>query len=243
MSEPPGISPHARVESTEVGTGVSVGEFAVIRAGAAIGDGVVVHPHAFIGDGVTVDADCEVFNGTVLGKEPKGAGAVAREPVFDRRVEIGEGCSIGPHAVIYYGVTVRGGTLIGDGASVREGCRIGERCIISRYVTINYDTQIGDRTKVMDMTHLTGRMQIGNGVFVSDRVATANDNAPLSAYEDDRIKGPTIEDGATIGLGAVLLPGIVIGRGAIVAGGAVVTRDVPAATVVAGVPARHLRYA
>src|SRR5438270_13497550 len=150
MSEPPRISPHAIVESEQLGARVNVGAFAVISAGAQIGDGVVVHPHAFIGDGVTVHAECEVFHGSVLGKEPKGAGAVARAPVFDRWIEIGQGCSIGPHAVIYYGATIGARSLIGDGASVREGCRIGERCIISRHVTINYETVIGDRTKVMD---------------------------------------------------------------------------------------------
>lgn len=56
-----------------------------------------------------------------------------------------------------------------------------------------------------------------------------------------RIRRVTVEDGADIGVNAVLLPGVTIGRGAIVGAGAVVTRDVPAMTVAAGVPARAVR--
>ena len=51
-----------------------------------------------------------------------------------------------------------------------------------------------------------------------------------------------IEQGADIGARAVILPGVRIGRGAVVGAGAVVTRDVPPLAVVAGVPARVLRF-
>jgi acetyltransferase-like isoleucine patch superfamily enzyme len=47
-----------------------------------------------------------------------------------------------------------------------------------------------------------------------------------------------LEDGCSIGAGAVVLPGVTIGRGAMVGAGAVVTRDVSADTVVYGNPAR-----
>ncbi|MGH2411030.1 MAG: acyltransferase, partial [Chloroflexota bacterium] len=51
-----------------------------------------------------------------------------------------------------------------------------------------------------------------------------------------------IEDDSDLGVGSIVLPGVRIGRGAIVGAGAVVTRDVPAYAVVAGTPARILRY-
>lgn len=164
---------------------------------------------------------------------------------MERRLESpdtvsGDECSIGPNAVIFYGVSIGSKTLLGDGASVRENCRIGSRCILSRYVTVNYDTVIGDRTKVMDSSHITGRAVIGNDVFISVMVGTTNDNA-IAAGFGDHIRGPVIEDNAIIGVGASLLPAVQIGSKAIVAAGSVVTKDVKPSTMVAGVPARFVK--
>ena len=55
------------------------------------------------------------------------------------------------------------------------------------------------------------------------------------------IKPVRVDDGADIGVNAVLLPGVTVGKGAIVGAGAVVTKDVPPFAIVAGVPARLLR--
>jgi acetyltransferase-like isoleucine patch superfamily enzyme len=56
------------------------------------------------------------------------------------------------------------------------------------------------------------------------------------------IRPVRVEFGADIGTGAILLPGVTVGRGAIVGAGAVVTRDIPPYAIVAGVPARFLRW-
>ena len=52
------------------------------------------------------------------------------------------------------------------------------------------------------------------------------------------VHGATVLDGSLIGIGAVVLNGVTVGEGAIVAAGAVVTQDVPARTLVAGIPAQ-----
>lgn len=233
------MSKLAVIESEAIGQNVTIHEFAVIRRGAVIGDGAVIHPHVVIAAGVTVGAGVEIFPGAFLGKEPKGAGATARLPVFERRIVVGDGCSIGPHAVLFYDVEIGEGTLLGDGASIREQGRIGARCILSRYVTLNYNVRVGDRTKIMDLCHITGNTTIGSDVFVSTMVGMTNDNAMGQAgYHEDAIRGPTIEDGAMIGAGATLLPRVVIGARAVVGAGSVVTRDVAPGVTVMGVPAR-----
>lgn len=236
------ISPLACVESRAIGKNVTIHPFAVVYDGAIIGDDVVIHPHAVIASGVTIGRGTEIFPGAFIGKEPKGAGATARTPVFERHVTIGEDCSIGPHATVYYDVAIGNHTLLGDCASVREKVRIGSFCIISRCVTINYDTKIGDRTKIMDSTHITGNAVIGSDVFISLLVGSTNDNAMgQKGYDAEHDRGPTVCDGAMIGAGAMLLPSVKIGEHAIVAAGSIVTKNVEAHSLVVGSPARKIR--
>jgi len=238
----PGISAFARVDSELIGSGVTIGEFVVVREGAQIGDGAIIHPNVVIERGAVVGAGCEVFPGSYLGKEPRGAETVARPPAFEPGLVIGARCAVGPHAVVFCDVTIGEGTLLGDGASIREGGRVGDRCLISRYVTLNYDVRVGHDTKIMDQTHITGGARIGDHVFISVLVATTNDNAlGAKGFTAETPQPPVVEHRAMIGAGATLLPGVTIGEGAIVAAGSVVTRDVAPETMVAGVPATYRR--
>ncbi|WP_392408629.1 acyltransferase [Chlorogloeopsis fritschii PCC 9212] len=59
---------------------------------------------------------------------------------------------------------------------------------------------------------------------------------------DLEIKSVRIEAGADIGMNAAILPGVTIGKGSIVGAGAVVTKDVSPFAIVAGVPAKFLRW-
>ena len=51
-------------------------------------------------------------------------------------------------------------------------------------------------------------------------------------------RGVVIEEDCWLGAGAVVIDGVRVGKGSVVAAGAVVTRDVPAYSIVAGIPAR-----
>ena len=59
---------------------------------------------------------------------------------------------------------------------------------------------------------------------------------------DLEVRPVRVEEWADIGTGAILLPGVTVGKGSIVGAGAVVARDVPPFSVVAGVPARFVRW-
>jgi UDP-3-O-[3-hydroxymyristoyl] glucosamine N-acyltransferase len=222
-----------------IGDNVGIGPYAIV-GDATIGNDCVIHAHVSIGDKVVLGKAVEVFPGALIGKEPNDAGATARMPIFDRMIEIGDGCSIGPNAVVFYDVTIGSNTMLGDGASIREQCRIGNRCIISRYVTFNHSATVGDRTRIMDYTHITGHMVIGDDVFISIHVSTTNDNEIRSGYVAN-IRGPIVENGATISANAILLPGVTVGAMAMVGAGAVVTRNVPPNILVTGTPARYAK--
>ena len=122
----------AIIETDIIGKNVSIGHFAVISAGVIIGDNVTIHPHVVIEVGVTIGNNVEIFPGAYLGKRPKGAGAVSREIDYQRQINIGDHCVIGPNAVIYYDVSIGNNTLICENASIREKVTIGEFCLISR---------------------------------------------------------------------------------------------------------------
>lgn len=86
------------------------------------------------------------------------------------------------------------------------------------------------------------RITIGDGVAIADGVLIRDtDDHDLLAEGYERTQPVTIGDHVWIGQRATILKGVTIGDNAIVAAGAVVTRDVPANTVVAGVPARVIR--
>lgn len=89
-------------------------------------------------------------------------------------------------------------------------------------------------------------ISIGNHVTIAAGVTfTTHDGGVWvlrEKYPDIDVFGKiTIEDNVFVGMGATILPGVTIGRDSIVAAGALVNRDVPAGSVVGGVPARHIR--
>ena len=108
---------------------------------------------------------------------------------------------------------------------------------------------IGARCKIQSHTFICDGVTIGDEVFVGHGVMFVNDKTPratsasgaLQSVEDWKLLRTVVERGASIGSGAVVLGGIRIGAAALVGAGAVVTRDVAAASVVAGVPARVRR--
>lgn len=128
------------------------------------------------------------------------------------------------------------------------GCRIGDGSRIGPFVEIQRGVTIGSNCKIQSHTFVCDGVEIEDGVFVGHGVMFVNDKTPratsdsgeLQTEEDWELLSTTVERGASIGSGAVVLGGVRIGTGALVGAGAVVTRDVAAGTTVAGVPARLL---
>lgn len=128
------------------------------------------------------------------------------------------------------------------GCSIADGSRIGPFVEIQRGVTI------GARCKISSHSFICTGVEIGDEVFVGHGVVFVNDKYPRSVNEvgelqteaDWTLLRTTVEDGAAIGSGAVILGGVTVGARAVVGAGAIVTRDVAAGTIVAGSPARVL---
>lgn len=129
------------------------------------------------------------------------------------------------------------------------GCEIGDETKIGTFVEIQRGARIGRRVKVSSHTFICEGVEIEDFVFVGHGVTFINDRYPratnadgsLQTAADWKVVSTIVRRGASIGSGSTIMCGVEIGEDAVVGAGSVVTRDVPAATIVAGNPARVLR--
>jgi acetyltransferase-like isoleucine patch superfamily enzyme len=127
---------------------------------------------------------------------------------------------------------------------------LGQNSVVESYSCINNavgDVIIGDHTRIGIHNTIIGPVTIGSHVNLAQgiTVTALNHNFSDTTRRIDEqgisTNPVTIENDDWIGANAVILPGVTIGQHAVVAAGAVVTADVPANTVVGGVPARIIK--
>lgn len=135
------------------------------------------------------------------------------------------------------------GTRIWAFAQVLPGATIGVNCNISNGVFIENDVKVGDHVTVKCGVQLWDGITLEDNVFVGPNVTFTNDKRPRSKVTPQAFLCTVVEEGASIGANATILPGIRIGRNAMIGAGAVVTRSVPPNAIVVGNPAKIIGYA
>jgi acetyltransferase-like isoleucine patch superfamily enzyme len=131
------------------------------------------------------------------------------------------------------------------------GCEIGDDVKVGAFVEIQKGAKVGNRCKISSHSFicegvtLEDEVFVGHGVtFINDRFPRAtNGNGSMQTEADWTCVPTVVKKGASLGSGVTILCGVVIGERATVGAGSVVTKDVPDGAVVAGNPARVLRYA
>ena len=134
------------------------------------------------------------------------------------------------------------GTRIWQFVVILPGAKIGTECNICAHVFIENDVIVGDRVTIKCGVQLWDGLRVGDDVFIGPNATFTNDKFPRSKQFPAKFLETIIENGASIGAGAVILPGITIGQGSMVAAGSVVTKDVASKSLVQGNPARHIRF-
>jgi len=130
------------------------------------------------------------------------------------------------------------------------GCRIGDDTKIGAFVEIQKNAVVGQNCKISSHTFICEGVTIEDSVFVGHGVTFINDSYPrattangqLQTEQDWAVEKTLVKTGASIGSGATILSKITIGEHAIVGAGSLVAADVPAYAIVAGNPAKVLRY-
>jgi acetyltransferase-like isoleucine patch superfamily enzyme len=130
------------------------------------------------------------------------------------------------------------------------GCEVGDNTKIGAFVEIQKNAKVGKNCKVSSHTFVCEGVIIEDDVFIGHSVTFINDSYPrataadgqLQTEQDWKVEQTLVRRGASIGSGSTILSKITIGEKAIVGAGSVVTKDVPANAIVAGNPAKVLRY-
>lgn len=130
------------------------------------------------------------------------------------------------------------------------GCEIGDGTKIGAFVEIQKNAFVGKNCKVSSHTFVCEGVTLEDNVFIGHGVTFINDTYPRSTNSDGsmqteadwKVEPTTIKKGASIGSGSTVLANVTVGENAIVGAGSVVTKNVPDNAIVAGNPAKILRY-
>ena len=172
---------------------------------------------------------------------------------------------VGKNVRLFYPKNLQVGynTIIEDGAEInclsQQGIKLGNRVTIGKYAIIRpsniYVGPIGEGLTMGDNSNIgpynyigcSGKITIGNNVMLAPRVSIYAENHvfdhPELLIRDQGVekKEVIIEDDCWIAANSIILAGVTIGQGSVVAAGSVVTENVPAYSVVAGVPAKFIK--
>jgi acetyltransferase-like isoleucine patch superfamily enzyme len=130
------------------------------------------------------------------------------------------------------------------------GCEVGDNTKIGAFVEVQKNATIGNNCKISSHTFVCEGVTIEDDVFVGHSVTFINDSYPratigggqMQTEADWKVERTIVKKGASLGSGCTILANVVIGEKAIVGAGSVVTKDVPPGAIVAGNPAKVLRY-
>ena len=129
------------------------------------------------------------------------------------------------------------------------GCTVGDDVKIGAFVEIQKNASVGNNCKISSHTFICEGVTIEDAVFIGHSVTFINDmyprataNGALQTEADWKVDKTVVKKGASIGSGCTILANVTIGEGAIIGAGSVVTKDVPPNAIVAGNPAKFLRF-
>lgn len=148
---------------------------------------------------------------------------------------------IHPSAFVEDGASFGKGVKIWHLAQVRGGATLGDRVSIGKDSYVDAGVSIGEGSRVQNHVNIYAGVKIASWCFIGPAVVFTNDQLPRVGNKSWKIVETHVEDGASIGAGAVIRCGVTIGSFAMIGAGALVTKDVAPFTLVVGHPAGELK--
>jgi acetyltransferase-like isoleucine patch superfamily enzyme len=170
--------------------------------------------------------DPEIAPNVMLGYQYPGCSTILR---------IGKNAKIHSGTVIYSDTTIGDYFTCGHNVTIRAECEIGDRVVILHGCTLEGKLTIGKGVKIMAHVYIPSRTTIGSMVFIGPGVNFLNAMLPM---REPVVAGAMIGNHVVIGGGATIGPGVTIGENCFVGAGSVVLQDIPANSLVYGVPAK-----
>ncbi len=185
----------------------------------------------YIEAGVVIGMDTIIMPNTFLhGKTEIGEGGVIGPNSIIRDTKIGKGCKI--LASVLEGAWLEDHVDIGPFARLRKGAHLGNHVHMGNFGEVK-DSYLADGVKMGHFSYI-GNAQIGSNTNIGAGTITCN-------YDGEKKHATQIGQDVFIGSDTMLVAPLTIGDGARTGAGAIVTKNVPADTLVVGMPARAIK--
>src|SRR3954464_10576563 len=146
-------------------------------------------------------------------------------------------------AYVDAGAVIGNGTKIWHFTHVMPGAVIGERCNLGQNVVVMPGTKIGNNVKIQNNVSIYEGVELEDDVFCGPSCVFTNVMNPRShVSRKNEYRRTLVRRGSSIGANATIVCGVTLGEYAFIGAGAVVTSDVPAYSLMVGVPARRVGW-
>jgi UDP-2-acetamido-3-amino-2,3-dideoxy-glucuronate N-acetyltransferase len=141
------------------------------------------------------------------------------------------------------GAQIGTGTRIWHFCHIMPGAVIGERCNLGQNVVVMAGARLGNNVKVQNNVSIYEGVELEDDVFCGPSCVFTNVLNPRSHVSRKHAYQKTlVRRGSSIGANATIVCGVTLGEYAFIGAGAVVTSDVPAYSLMVGVPARRVGW-